>query len=168
MSILVTGCAGFIGFHISIKLLKKKSKVIGIDNLNNYYDVKLKKEKIKILKQYKNFSFEKINIENKNSINRIFNKFKPNKIVHLAAQAGVRYSLENPYVYVDTNIVGFINILEKAKEFKCKHFVYASSSSVYGGVKKYPFKENFKIDNPISLYAAKKNRADGSCLQSFI
>jgi len=156
MSILVTGCAGFIGFHISIKLLKKKSKVIGIDNLSDYYDVKLKKERLKILKKYKNFNFEKINIENKNSIKRIFNKFKPNKIVHLAAQAGVRYSLENPYIYINTNIVGFINILEKAKEFKCKHLVYASSSSVYGGVKKYPFKENFKIDNPISLYAATK------------
>ena len=156
MSILITGCAGFIGFHTSIKLLQKKHKVIGVDNLSNYYDVKLKKERLKILKKYKNFQFKKINIENKRKVENILKKYKPNKIIHLAAQAGVRYSLENPYVYINTNIVGFINILEMAKEIKCKHLVYASSSSVYGGIKKYPFKENYKIDKPISLYAATK------------
>lgn len=156
MSILITGCAGFIGFHTSIKLLKKKYKVIGVDNLSDYYDVKLKKERLKILKKYRNFLFKKINIESKKKVENIFKKYKPNKIIHLAAQAGVRYSLENPYIYINTNIVGFINILEMAKEIKCKHLVYASSSSVYGGIKKYPFKENYKIDNPISLYAATK------------
>ena len=156
MKILLTGCAGFIGFHTTIKILKKNYTVIGIDNLNNYYDVNLKKERLKILKKYSNFIFIKVNIENKVKVEDIFKKFKPNKIIHLAAQAGVRYSLTNPHAYINTNIVGFMNILDNAKKFKCKHLVYASSSSVYGGLKKYPFKEDFKIDTPISMYAATK------------
>ena len=156
MKILITGCAGFIGFHTAIKVLKKNYTVIGIDNLNHYYDVNLKKDRLKILKKYSNFIFVKVNIENKFKVESIFKKFKPNKIIHLAAQAGVRYSLTNPHAYINTNIVGFMNILDNAKKIRCKHLVYASSSSVYGGLKKYPFKEDFKIDTPISMYAATK------------
>ncbi len=156
MMILITGCAGFIGFHTAQTLLNDNYSIIGIDNLNNYYDVNLKKERLKILKKFKNFHFKKINIENKKNVEKIFKKFKPQKIIHLAAQAGVRYSLINPHAYINSNIVGFMNILDNAKKIKCKHLVYASSSSVYGGLKKYPFKENFKIDTPISMYAATK------------
>ena len=156
MKLLLTGAAGFIGMHVAEKLLRRNFQVVGIDNLNDYYDVSLKKKRLKILKKYKKFIFFKIDIEDKKKINLIFKKHKPQKVIHLAAQAGVRYSLKNPYPYLNTNILGFMNILESSRKFGCKHLIYASSSSVYGGIKKYPFKENFHLDKPMSIYAASK------------
>jgi UDP-glucuronate 4-epimerase len=156
MKILVTGAAGFIGMHTCLKLLKNKIKVVGVDNLNKYYSVKLKKDRIKNLKKFKNFEFKKIDIAKHNSLVKIFKKFKPQYVIHLAAQAGVRYSIENPFEYTRTNLVGFGNMLECCKLFKVKHLVFASSSSVYGGNKSFPFKEKDNVDHPISLYAASK------------
>ncbi len=159
MNILVTGAAGFIGFHTSLLLLKKKHKIFGIDNLNDYYDVNLKKDRLKILKSYKNFKFFKTNIEDKNLIN----KFKGQKIdiiVNLAAQAGVRYSLKDPYSYINSNVLGQINMLEFAKKNKVKKFLYASSSSVYGGNRTMPFSVKHRVDNPVSLYAASKKSTE--------
>ena len=156
MTSLVTGCAGFIGFHLSEKLLKKNIKVIGIDNLNKYYDLNLKKKRLSYLKKYKKFKFYKVDIRNKKKLEQIFKKFNPKNVINLAAQAGVRYSLINPSAYINNNILGFMNILENSKKYNCKHLVYASSSSVYGGIKKYPFKETFQLDNPMSMYAATK------------
>jgi UDP-glucuronate 4-epimerase len=154
--ILVTGCAGFIGFHVSSHILKNK-KVFGLDNLNNYYDVNLKKARLNILKSNKNFVFSKINLLNKK---KLFNFIKNNKIkiiIHLAAQAGVRYSILKPEVYIDSNVKGFLNILEACRCFKIKNLIYASTSSVYGLSKKIPFKENDNNTNhPIQLYAATK------------
>lgn len=156
MNILVTGCAGFIGFNLCNSLLKnKKNKIYGIDNLNNYYSIKLKKDRLKLLKK-KNFFFFKVNILNKKKLFYIFKKNKIQIIIHLAAQAGVRYSLLNPEVYVDTNIKGFFNILEISKIFKVKKLIYASTSSVYGLNKNLPFKEKNAADHPIQLYAATK------------
>ena len=161
MSILITGSAGFIGFHLSLKLLKEGHTVIGIDNLNNYYSVKLKKERLNILhneskKLNFKFNFIQTDLENKENLNDLFIKYKPAIIINLAAQAGVRYSIENPDAYVQSNLVGFINILELARKFKIEHLIYASSSSVYGGNKRLPFKESDSVDHPVSLYAATK------------
>ena len=153
---LVTGAAGFIGFHLSSKILSKGFKVVGIDNLNNYYDVKLKKNRTQILKKNKNFIFKKVDIKNYNSLENIFRKFKFDAVIHLAAQAGVRYSLVNPKSYIDNNIKGFFNILDTSKNHKVKKFIYASTSSIYGIQKKYPLKEKFETNNPIQLYAATK------------
>ncbi len=153
---LVTGSAGFIGFHLSNKILSKGFKVIGIDNLNNYYDVKLKKKRNYILKKNKNYIFKKIDIKNYKNLETVFKKHKIYKVIHLAAQAGVRYSLKNPRSYIDNNINGFFNILEISKNYRVKKFVYASTSSIYGLQKKFPLKENFNTDNPIQLYAATK------------
>ena len=153
--ILVTGCAGFIGSYVA-KKLSSTHKVLGIDNLNNYYDVKLKKERLKSLKKFKNFSFKKVCLTNANVLEKIIKSYKPNVIVHLAAQAGVRYSLVAPDEYFNSNIYGFYNILKCCKKFKIKRILYASSSSVYGDAKKFPLKENMKTDNPRSLYAASK------------
>jgi UDP-glucuronate 4-epimerase len=156
MNILVTGCAGFIGFNLCSFLLRnKKYKIYGLDNLNSYYSVKLKKDRLKLLKK-KNFYFFKVNILNKKKLFYIFKKYKIQIIVHLAAQAGVRYSLENPEVYVDTNVKGFFNILEISKTFKIKSLIYASTSSVYGLNKNLPFKEKNIADHPIQFYAATK------------
>ena len=132
MAILVTGAAGFIGFHLSLKLLKNGEKVIGLDNLNDYYDPKLKEARLKILKSLDNnlFTFIKSNLEDKESLRSIFAIYKPKILVNLAAQAGVRYSIENPYSYIDSNIVGFLNLLEECRNNKVEHLVYASSSSV--------------------------------------
>ena len=148
MSILVTGSAGFIGFHTTIALLKRGQNVIGIDNLNSYYDKKLKLSRNKFILEFikKNklkgkFKFFKIDISNNNSLNKIFKKYKFNYIIHLAAQAGVRYSIKNPSVYVNSNLVGFGNILENSKRYNIKHLIYASSSSVYGERSKKPFSE---------------------------
>ena len=154
--IIVTGCAGFIGFHVTSNLLKKKFKIIGIDNINDYYDPKLKKNRLKLLKKYKNFIFKKIDICNYSQIKKTFKNFRPNYVIHLAAQAGVRYSLEKPRNYLNSNIVGFFNIIESVKEIKCKHFLFASTSSVYGANEKYPFREIDPADNPIQFYAATK------------
>ena len=153
--ILVTGAAGFIGMHTSLQLLKT-SKVIGIDNLSSYYDVSLKKKRLKILKKNKNFFFYKIDICNKEKLTKIFKKIKPDIVIHLAAIAGVRYSILNPDIYIQTNLVGFSNIINLSKDLKVKHFVYASSSSVYGGNKKKIAEESDSVDNPVSLYAATK------------
>ena len=153
---LVTGSAGFIGFHLSKKILEKGFKVIGIDNLNNYYDVQLKKKRNHILKKKKNYIFKKIDIKNYKNLETVFKKYKIFKVIHLAAQAGVRYSLKNPRSYIDNNINGFFNILEISKNYRVKKFVYASTSSIYGLQKKFPLKENFNTDNPIQLYAATK------------
>ena len=155
-NIFVTGCAGFIGFHLCKKLLDKNYFVIGVDNLNNYYDVKLKKSRLKILKLNKNFKFHKGDIKNFKTLVKIFKEKKFSKIVHLAAQPGVNYSFVNPKSYIDNNIIGFSNILELARKVKCKHLVFASSSSVYGLNKKYPLREVDNVDHPISTYAATK------------
>ena len=156
MKYLLTGAAGFIGMHVAKKLLKKKKKLIGIDNLNKYYDVNLKKERLKKLKKYKNFIFIKADISNSQKIKKLFKKFKPDVVINLAAQAGVRYSLKNPHAYVDTNVKGFLNILEESKNNNVKHLVYASTSSVYGANDKLPHKETNTVDHPLSLYAATK------------
>jgi UDP-glucuronate 4-epimerase len=154
--ILVTGSAGFIGFHISHLLLKKNYKVIGLDNLNNYYSVSLKKSRNKILKKFKNYTFIKVDICKKDRIIKICKKFKINYILHLAAQAGVRYSIKNPEIYIKNNLLGFFNVIDAARLCEIKHFVYASSSSVYGLNKKKSFKEKDTTDHPISLYGATK------------
>ena len=152
-TILITGCAGFIGYHLTKKLLNNYN-IIGLDNLNDYYDIKLKNSRLKNL-EHKNFKFIKCDISNKEEINNIFDKYKIDKVINLAAQAGVRYSIENPDTYINSNIIGFYNILENVKKHKINHLIYASSSSVYGN-NNTPFKENDSTDNPISLYAATK------------
>ena len=159
MNFLISGSAGFIGFHLSEFLLKKKHSVLGIDDLNNYYDVRLKKSRLNLLKKYKNFSFFKKKIEDIKIVN-FFKKKKIDIIINLAAQAGVRHSLENPYVYINSNILGQVNMLELAKESKIKKYIYASSSSVYGGNKSLPFSVKDRVDNPISLYAASKKSTE--------
>ena len=161
MPILITGAAGFIGFHLSKSLLENGYEVFGIDNLNNYYDVSLKLARLKeleriSLKEKINFRFSKIDIADTQEIINIFKKYNFKKVVNLAAQAGVRYSIENPSAYINSNIVGFNNIIEACRNFNIEHFVYASSSSVYGGNKLLPFSEGHSVDHPVSLYAATK------------
>ena len=156
MKILVTGAAGFIGFHLCKSLLDDGYEVLGIDNINDYYDPNLKLTRLEQLKPYKNFTFEKVDIADRESITQSFKSFNPRKVVNLAAQAGVRYSIENPYAYVESNLVGFLNIIELCRHNKVDGFIYASSSSVYGGNTKMPFSVNDRVDNPISLYAASK------------
>ena len=156
MNILITGAAGFIGYHLCKKLLEDENIILGIDNLNNYYNPMLKLNRLNQLKSYKNFEFNKIDIINRKLITSVFKKFKPNKVINLAAQAGVRYSLENPYAYIDSNLVGFLNILELCRQNETEGFVYASSSSVYGENNKIPFSIQDRVDKPISLYAASK------------
>jgi UDP-glucuronate 4-epimerase len=153
---LVTGSAGFIGFHTCLRLLQNNFKVLGIDNLNNYYDIKLKKKRNKLLNKYKNFSFIKTDILDKNKIKEIFNKNKFKIVIHLAAQAGVRYSIQFPEKYIDVNIKGFFNIIDNCKKKKIKHFIYASTSSVYGFNRNYPLKEDFSACHPTQIYAATK------------
>lgn len=153
--ILVTGAAGFIGSTLTKKLLNQDHTVIGIDNLNDYYSVSLKESRLNLLEN-DNFAFYKVDLENTEEINRIFNKESPQIVVNLAAQAGVRYSLENPKAYIDSNIVGFTNILEACRHNKVKHLIYASSSSVYGANTSLPFSVHDNIDHPLSLYAATK------------
>ena len=155
MNILVTGCAGFIGFHLCKSLLKNHN-VVGIDNLNNYYDVGLKKDRLKILKSEKKFKFFKIDIANNTLLEQKIKNKKIKYIVNLAAQAGVRYSLQNPREYMRTNLIGFFNILELAKKLKVKHLISASTSSVYGDSKKIPMSEEDSTDRPIQFYAATK------------
>ena len=154
--ILITGSAGFIGFHLSKSLLEKGEQVIGIDNLNDYYEVSLKEARLDILKKYTGYKFHKIDIADKEALNALFSEEKPEIVVNLAAQAGVRYSIENPQAYVDSNLVGFFNILEACRHNPVKHLLYASSSSVYGNQQKTPFSVEDPVDHPISLYAATK------------
>jgi UDP-glucuronate 4-epimerase len=155
--ILITGCAGFIGMHLCESLLRNGNTVIGIDNINDYYDRDLKLSRLKRLKQFDEFYFKKLDISNYSSLKKVFDKESPEKVVNLAAQAGVRYSLENPHAYIQANIVGFMNILECSRfSSSVNGLIYASSSSVYGGNKKYPFSIKDNVDRPISIYAATK------------
>jgi UDP-glucuronate 4-epimerase len=153
---LITGAAGFIGYFLAKKLLKQGCRVIGIDNINNYYDVNLKYTRLEQLKPFEQFTFVKGDISDKDMVTKTFEVYKPNIVVNLAAQAGVRYSIENPDVYIQSNIIGFFNILEASRYNPVDHLVYASSSSVYGSNKKVPFEETDFVDNPVSLYAATK------------
>lgn len=153
---LVTGVAGFIGSFLSKRLLEQDYQVIGIDILNDYYDINLKTARLKQLNSYVNFTFIRGDISDKGLIMSVFEDYKPNIVVNLAAQAGVRYSIENPDVYIQSNIIGFFNILEACRHYPVEHLVYASSSSVYGSNKKVPFEESDFVDNPVSLYAATK------------
>ncbi len=156
MKVLITGSAGFIGFSLAIKLLKKNIEVIGIDNHNTYYDPKLKTARVALLENFKNYSHKKVDIANKDSVNDIFLKNKPEVVVNLAAQAGVRYSIENPFAYIESNINGYINILESCRHYEVQNLIYASSSSVYGSNTKMPFNIHQSVDHPLSLYAATK------------
>lgn len=153
---LVTGAAGFIGYFLSDRLLKEGKTVIGVDNLNDYYDVNLKKTRLSLLEGRKGFSFYPYDISNKSKIEDVFKSTQIDYVVNLAAQAGVRYSIENPDVYIQSNIIGFYNILELCRHYPVKHLVYASSSSVYGSNQKVPFEETDFVDHPVSLYAATK------------
>src|SRR5579859_1530141 len=154
--VLVTGSAGFIGFHLSQKLLAQNYKVIGLDNLNDYYDVTLKESRLRILQEHPEFSFLQGNLHDRAFIEKTFSDFRFDYVVNLAAQAGLRYSIQNPHAYMDSNIVGFLNILEACRHHKPEHLVYASSSSVYGANKAMPFSVHQNVDHPISLYAATK------------
>jgi len=154
--ILVTGAAGFIGFHLSKSLLEDGYEVLGIDNLNDYYDPNLKHARLDIINKYPNFKFEKVDIADRDLLTKVFVDFAPRKVVNLAAQAGVRYSLTNPYAYMESNLVGFLNIIELCRHNDVEGMIYASSSSVYGSNKKIPFSVDDRVDNPISLYAATK------------
>ena len=155
MSIVVTGCAGFIGYHLCLNLLKNNKNVIGIDSINNYYSIKIKNDRLKKLKAYKKFKFYKIDLIKYNTLNKIFKSNKINIVIHLAAQAGVRYSIKNPYSYTKNNLVAFSNIIEFCKVYKIKHLLFASSSSVYGNLKKFPLSEKY-VCKPIQYYAATK------------
>jgi UDP-glucuronate 4-epimerase len=156
MQVLITGTAGFIGSGLALRLLERGDEVIGIDNLNDYYDVHLKKARLDRLTAYPGFTDVRINLEDRAAMEKTFETHKPQRVVNLAAQAGVRYSLENPHAYVDTNIVGFVNILEGCRHHNVEHLVYASSSSVYGANTNYPFSVHNNVDHPVSLYAASK------------
>ena len=158
--LFITGSSGFIGFHVAKRYLDKGFKVYGFDSMNNYYDVKLKKSRLNILKKYKNFFFTKGNLENQKKLNSSINKFKPSIIIHLAAQAGVRYSIKNPKIYLNSNIIGTFNVIECAKKLKIRHLIIGSSSSVYGANKKFPFQEIDKTDSQISFYAATKKSTE--------
>jgi UDP-glucuronate 4-epimerase len=154
--ILVTGAAGFIGFHLSKRLLSQGYEIIGLDNLNDYYDVRLKVSRLEILQESNNFSNHKIDLQNKSAVDNLFSTNRFDYVVNLAAQAGVRYSLTNPYAYLESNLIGFLNILEACRHHPVKHLVYASSSSVYGANRKMPFSVHDNVDHPLALYAATK------------
>jgi len=155
-NVLVTGAAGFIGFHLSKRLLSDRIKVTGFDNLNSYYDVSLKESRLAVLKENDSFSFVKASLEDREAIEQLFNNESFDVVVHLAAQAGVRYSIENPHVYASSNVMGFLNILEGCRFSKVEHLVFASSSSVYGANRAMPFSVHHNVDHPLSLYAATK------------
>lgn len=156
MKYLVTGAAGFIGFHLSEKLLARGDQVVGIDNLNDYYDVNLKLSRLDLLKKHEAFEFIKLDLADRPGMEKLFQDHSFDRVVNLAAQAGVRYSIENPHAYVDSNLVGFVNILEGCRHAKVPHLSYASSSSVYGANTLQPFSEHHNVDHPVSLYAASK------------
>ncbi|MFZ5511169.1 MAG: SDR family NAD(P)-dependent oxidoreductase, partial [Pseudomonadota bacterium] len=156
MKILVTGAAGFIGMHTSLRLLARGDEVVGLDNLNDYYDVSLKEARLAQLTSHSNFRFVKLDVADRAGMERLFAEEGFERVIHLAAQAGVRYSLKDPHAYIDSNIVGFMNILEGCRHGKVQHLVYASSSSVYGGNTRMPFSEHDNVDHPVSMYAATK------------
>jgi UDP-glucuronate 4-epimerase len=156
VNVLVTGCGGFIGFHLSLKLIGQGYTVLGIDNLNDYYDVNLKLSRLSILKENANFVFNQEDISDKKRLDNLFAESTPRFVVNLAAQAGVRYSITNPYAYLESNLIGFLNILEACRHYHVEHLVYASSSSVYGANKQMPFSVHDNVDHPLSLYAATK------------
>jgi len=156
MTLLTTGAAGFIGFHVAQQLLSEGWHVVGVDSLNDYYDPKLKEARLEILKRNPNFTFIKLDLADRAATRELFEAHQFPGVIHLAAQAGVRYSLQNPHAYVDANIQGFLNVLEGCRHNGCKHLIYASSSSVYGANTKLPFSEQDKVDHPVSLYAASK------------
>ncbi len=153
---LVTGAAGFIGMHTVLRLLARGDRVVGLDNLNDYYDVTLKHARLERLRVHENFSFHQLDVANRAGLQALFLQIQPQRVIHLAAQAGVRYSLTNPHAYIDSNLSGFTNILEGCRHSAVQHLVYASSSSVYGGNSALPFSEHHNIDHPFSLYAATK------------
>lgn len=154
--ILITGAAGFIGSHLTRSLLKSGFEVMGVDNLNDYYSPALKNDRLETLKPFKNFNFEKVDIADNDALGKIFKNFRPDKVVNLAAQAGVRYSISHPHAYMASNMVGFLNLLDLSRHNGVKGFIYASSSSVYGANEKIPFDVADRVDKPISLYAASK------------
>ncbi len=156
MKVLVTGTAGFIGMHVSKLLLDRGDEVVGVDNLNDYYDPRLKQARLEQLTSYANFEFYRLDIADRTAMDDLFAKEKPNRVINLAAQPGVRYSLKNPHAYIQTNLVGFGNILEGCRNNDVEHLVYASSSSVYGANTRMPFSVNDNVDHPVSLYAASK------------
>ena len=156
MKTLITGAAGFIGMHCALRLLEHGDNVIGIDNLNDYYDVSLKQARLERLKHHAKFGFHQIDISDRDAMAALFVSEQPDLVIHLAAQAGVRYSLTNPHSYIESNLKGFLNILEGCRHHQIQHLVYASSSSVYGGNETMPFSEHDNIDHPLSLYAATK------------
>jgi UDP-glucuronate 4-epimerase len=156
MKVLITGAAGFIGMHCALRLLDRGDEVVGVDDLNDYYDVTLKQDRLDRLTSYANFAFIRASIEDKTAMDDLFARHRPQRAINLAAQAGVRYSLENPHAYVDANLQGFMNILEGCRHHDVEHLVYASSSSVYGGNTTMPFSESHSVDHPVSLYAATK------------
>ena len=155
-TILVTGAAGFIGFHVCKRLLEQGENVLGLDSVNDYYDVRIKHARLEILNKLPGFEFVQLNLADRDGLTNIFQKYRPFRVINLAAQAGVRYSLTNPHAYVDSNLVGFVNILEGARHYGCEHLVYASSSSVYGANTLMPFSVHQNVDHPLSLYAATK------------
>jgi UDP-glucuronate 4-epimerase len=160
MKIFVTGAAGFIGYHVSRSLADRGDQVVGVDNLNDYCDVTLKQARLDLFNTCGNFRFVKADVSETATMERLFREEKPDRVVHLAAQAGVRYSLKDPHVYIQANVAGFMNILEGCRHNRVEHLVYASSSSVYGGNQKLPFSEHDSVDHPISLYAATKKASE--------
>ena len=156
MKVLLTGSAGFIGMHCVERLLARGDAVVGVDNLNDYYEVSLKEARLARIAGHESFSFHRVSVEDRNAMASLFAEEKPDRVIHLAAQAGVRYSLENPHAYIDANLQGFVNILEGCRHNNIEHLVYASSSSVYGGNEQMPFSEHHSVDHPVSLYAATK------------
>jgi UDP-glucuronate 4-epimerase len=155
-NVLVTGAAGFIGYHLCRRLLERGLAVVGLDNLNSYYDVQLKKDRLAQLRDHQGFRFLQLDLVDESGLRHLFQQFNPEYVINLAAQAGVRYSLQNPRAYVDSNLVGFVNLLECCRQGKVRHLVYASSSSVYGANQKLPFSVRDRVDHPVSLYAATK------------
>ena len=160
MKILVTGAAGFIGMHVSKALLDRGDEVVGIDNINDYYEVQLKYDRLKLIEGYDNFTFIKLDISDRTAMHALFTKHKFGRVFNSAAQAGVRYSLQNPHAYVDSNLVGFVNVLEGCRHTGVEHLVYASSSSVYGANTNMPFSVHHNVDHPVSLYAATKKSGE--------